>query len=86
MARFLEGNLRGWLMRIAKNVCIDEWRKRRLQIVNEDLDGEAVTRSRGHGSSLESMTDLRFAAQRVRDEMAALPAEQRRCLELKIEG
>jgi RNA polymerase sigma-70 factor (ECF subfamily) len=26
---FHEGDFSGWLMRIAKNVCIDEWRRRR---------------------------------------------------------
>jgi len=29
LQRFQLGNVRGWLMRIAKNVCIDLWRKRR---------------------------------------------------------
>ena len=29
MGRFRGRNFAGWLMRIARNVCIDTWRKRR---------------------------------------------------------
>jgi len=29
MDRFREGDFRAWLMKICKNVCIDEWRRRR---------------------------------------------------------
>jgi len=29
MGQFSGGDFGGWLMRIAKNICIDQWRKRR---------------------------------------------------------
>src|ERR1700757_4078305 len=37
LGRFVGGNFPGWLMRIAKNVCIDQWRRRKYQV---DLDEE----------------------------------------------
>ena len=84
ITHFTEGNLPGWLARIAKNVCIDEWRKRQFETGAEEI--EICGSSRREPLSFDSLTGLRFAAQRVRDEMAALPIEQRQCLEMKIQG
>jgi RNA polymerase sigma-70 factor (ECF subfamily) len=86
IAQFREGNFPGWLMRIGKNVCVDEWRKQRFETGIEDADGAIPASSRPGPPSLDSLADLRFAAQKVREEMAGLPEEQRRCLEMKIEG
>jgi RNA polymerase sigma-70 factor (ECF subfamily) len=79
---FQGGNFLGWLMRIAKNVCIDEWRKRRAQagIVETDLTG-VPARER-----LDTSSELRLALEQLWKEMSFLPPPQRRCLEMKIEG
>lgn len=79
---FLGGSFGGWLMRIAKNVCIDNWRKRRSEtdLDEADLDNTAKT------APLERMFQLHTAVETLRAEMKALPCEQRRCLELKIDG
>ena len=38
------------------------------------------------GEALDERADLRLAVQRLRQEMDALTSEQRRCLEMAIEG
>jgi RNA polymerase sigma-70 factor (ECF subfamily) len=82
ISRFQEGNLRGWLMRIAKNVCIDLWRKHRP----ESLAVEVGTVDPPEPVSLDRSMDLSLAMQRVYEEMKSLTPEQRRCLELKMDG
>jgi RNA polymerase sigma factor (sigma-70 family) len=82
LGRFVGGNFPGWLMRIAKNVCIDQWRRRKRQV---DLDEEDFADVRD-SESLEDATALRLATRKIEEEMIQLPAEQRRCLELKIAG
>jgi len=79
---FLGGSFGGWLMRIAKNVCIDNWRKRRPEtdLAEADFDDAAKT------APLESTYALHTAVEALRTEMKSLPSEQRRCLELKIDG
>lgn len=82
MHRFLGGNFGGWLMQIARNVCIDHWRKRRHEAASEEAD---VANMPSVGT-LEQASDVHFAVQSVRKEMETLPPEQRSCLELKIDG
>lgn len=78
---FVSGDFVGWLMRIARNVCIDQWRRQRHEVeLEQDL---AAIPAKG---SLEHSVEFRMAAQSVLEEIARLPAEQRRCLELKIDG
>ena len=83
MNQFSGGDFAGWLMRIAKNICIDQWRKRRsaTEVAETDL-GE----SGFDGIAATSMVDSNFTVERIRQEMNLLSAEQRLCLELKIEG
>lgn len=83
MGQFSGGDFGGWLMRIAKNICIDQWRKRRheTEIAETEL-GE----SGFEGVAVGPAHDLRLSAARVWQEMQSLPLEQRRCLEMKIEG
>jgi RNA polymerase sigma-70 factor (ECF subfamily) len=80
--RFREGNFCGWLMRIAKNVCIDQWRKRRPELSAEELEPDTLA----DDGTLKHTSNLHFAVEKLRQEMEALSPEQRRCLELKIEG
>jgi len=80
--RFSGGHFGAWLTRIARNVCIDAWRRRRRQAET----GEEHLVSVGDKHSLEDAAAMRAAAAKLREEMAKLPEHQRRCLELKIEG
>jgi RNA polymerase sigma-70 factor (ECF subfamily) len=82
IGHFREGNFCGWLIRIAKNVCIDQWRKRRPEIATEDIEPDALP----DAETLDRMSDLHLAVEKLRREMESLSLEQRRCLELKIEG
>ena len=79
---FQGGNFLGWLMRIAKNVCIDQWRKGRLEAEMEETQLAEVPAA----GTLDSSSELRLALEKLWKEMSSLPPEQRRCLEMKIEG
>jgi RNA polymerase sigma factor (sigma-70 family) len=69
-------------MCIAKNVCIDEWRRSRRETGIDEIDlAELPSPNR-----LDSSCEARLMAERVWQEMRLLPSEQRQCLELKIEG
>jgi RNA polymerase sigma-70 factor (ECF subfamily) len=79
---FQGGNFCGWLMRIARHVCIDEWRKHRPEVSLEETKGI----ERAGPERLEAPADLHLAIEEIYREMRSLSPEQRRCLELKIEG
>jgi RNA polymerase sigma-70 factor, ECF subfamily len=76
------GSFEAWLIRIARNACIDQLR--RLQLATELTKTQEPEQS--SGLSFEHQVDLRFAVERLLHEMSGLPPEQRLCLELKIEG
>jgi RNA polymerase sigma factor (sigma-70 family) len=82
IGRFQQGNVCGWLMRIARNVCIDLWRKQRPEVEATEVGlvdpPEPV--------SLERLTEVNRAMERVHKEMQSLSPDQRRCLEMKMEG
>ena len=79
---FREGGFAGWLMRIARNVCIDEWRRSSLDPVTEISERiEHVARTKP-----DSWFDVHEKVERILHEMRFLSTEQRRCMELKIEG
>lgn len=71
-----------WLMRIARNICIDQWRKRRPEIEIGDTD---LGESHAEPATVPAY-DLRVTIDRVWEEMRSLAPEQRWCLEMKIEG
>jgi RNA polymerase sigma-70 factor (ECF subfamily) len=79
---FHQGYFSGWLMCIARNVCIDEWRRSRREAGIGEVDLAELPSPNRPDSSWEA----RLMAERVRQEMRMLPSEQRLCLELKIEG
>jgi RNA polymerase sigma-70 factor (ECF subfamily) len=79
---FQGGNFSGWLMRIAKNVCIDQWRKRRPET---GIDDAPLPEGRAVGSP-ERTPDLHSMVEEVWKEMTLLPPDQRLCLEMKIQG
>lgn len=82
MHRFQGGNFPGWLMRVAKNTCIDQWRKRRQEVENEgELPLGGVAEGARHRTS-----DVDLMVEEVWKEMAFLPNDQRRCLDMKIQG
>ena len=79
---FRGSNFLGWVMRIAKNVCIDEWRKHRAEAGIEETHLTEVPAA----GALESPSELRLTLEKLREEMGSLSPEQRRCLEMKMEG
>jgi RNA polymerase sigma-70 factor (ECF subfamily) len=79
---FQGGNFLSWIMRIARNVCIDQWRKRRPEA---ELDGEVLPERAAAGAQ-DRTPDLRFLVEEVWRAMTSLPPDQRRCLEMKIQG
>jgi RNA polymerase sigma-70 factor (ECF subfamily) len=82
MHRYVGGDFCGWLVRIAKNVCIDQWRKQRPEAGSEELERSEPSAT----ASFAEKLDLHFAVEKLRKEMEALSPEQRQCLDLKIEG
>ena len=79
---FQGGNFGGWLMRISKNVCIDEWRKRRPETNLDEAELSGTTKE----VALERMFEQHVAVEKLRAEIAALPPEQRQCLALFMDG
>jgi RNA polymerase sigma-70 factor (ECF subfamily) len=79
---FRGGNFLGWLLRIAKNVCIDQLRKGRREAGLEETQWAEVPAS----GALDSATELRLTVKKLWQEIRALSLEQQRCLEMKIEG
>jgi len=79
---FLGGSFGGWLMRIAKNVCIDHWRKQRPLAGLNEAELANLTQEETPEQSLHR----HVAVEKLRAEMATLRPEQRQCLELIIEG
>lgn len=69
-------------MQIARNVCIDQWRKCRAAAELEETDRSEAPAAGKPGASPE----LRLALEKLWTEMSSLPTEQRCCLEMKIEG
>jgi RNA polymerase sigma factor (sigma-70 family) len=69
-------------MRVAKNVCIDEWRKRRLETGTSDVELTGLPIPSGLDTSLDS----RRLLERFGRKMRSLAPAQRQCLELKIQG
>ena len=82
MHRFAGGNFGGWLMRIARNICIDMWRQRQPEAQSEDTEMSDVPSP----EVLDQRSDFRLALEKVMLEMKALSPEQQLCLGMKIEG
>jgi DNA-directed RNA polymerase specialized sigma24 family protein len=70
-------------MRIARNVCIDQWRKRKAEM---ERDGGVEVEAVPARAVDDPTSDERLAAERVIAEMKHLSEPQRRCLAMKIEG
>jgi RNA polymerase sigma-70 factor (ECF subfamily) len=79
---FQDGDFSRWLLRIAKNVCIDEWRRSHP----ETGIGGLELADRAAPNSLDSSFEQRQMVERLWQEIRSLPSEQRQCLELKVEG
>jgi len=82
LAAFQPGDFPAWLRRIARNVCIDQWRRSRHET---GVDPAALAQAPAPGR-LDASCEAHLMAERVRQEMRRLPPEQRQCLELKLEG
>jgi RNA polymerase sigma-70 factor, ECF subfamily len=79
LGSFQGGEFSSWLMRIARNICIDEYRKSRPEM---DAGDEVLANLPHSAPPLEAQV----MANRIRQEMKFLSPEQRLCLEMKIEG
>ena len=79
---FQEGDFSRWLLRIAKNVCIDEWRKNRPETA---IDGLKLA-DKAVPKPIDLSFETRQMVERLWQEIRSLPSEQRQCLELKVEG
>jgi RNA polymerase sigma factor (sigma-70 family) len=80
--KFREGNYLAWLRRIARHVFIDQWRRKRPETPIAASDEEAAVVLISPVPSPEVDASL----EQLHREMAKLPVEQRKCLELQIEG
>jgi RNA polymerase sigma-70 factor (ECF subfamily) len=79
---FHGGNFASWMMMIARNVCIDLCRQRGREIGFGDVEVKDLP----DRTKLDSSVEAKLLAERIRVEMQSLGPEQRRCLEMKIEG
>jgi len=75
------GDLLAWLLRIARNCCIDRWRRKRPEISYDDSPADISTRG-----SQKVGTAVHLALLQLEREMATLPPQQQNCLALKAEG
>jgi RNA polymerase sigma-70 factor, ECF subfamily len=78
MRSFQGGDFSSWLTRIARNICIDEYRKARPEVPVGDADLAEM--------SVHEPLDAQLMAARILTEIQSLSPEQRQCLEMKIEG
>ena len=78
------GPTRTWLLSIARNAAID-WRRTRGKRLEREtaLEHASILSAAG---SVEETVHRRLEAERLRTLLAALPAEQRHCLELAYWG
>ena len=79
---FVSGDFVGWIMRIARNVCIDQWRRRHHEI---DL-GDNTESLLPSDASFERSATFHLIIREVYEQLKQLPAAQRRCIELIIDG
>lgn len=78
------GAVRTWLLAIARNAAIDWHRTRGKRVERETVLDDALAIQAP--ASVEELVGRRLDGQRMRTLVAALPAEQRRCLELAYWG
>lgn len=78
------GAVRTWLLAIARNAAIDWHRTRGKRVERETALDDAIAIQ--SPASVEELVGRRLDGQRMRTLVAALPAEQRRCLELAYWG
>jgi RNA polymerase sigma-70 factor (ECF subfamily) len=81
MSAFHDGDFFGWLMRIARNICIDEYRRRRPEAHVETAELREMPAASGG-----SEPDAYLLADSIRREIRALGVQQRQCLEMRIDG
>jgi RNA polymerase sigma-70 factor (ECF subfamily) len=79
---FSGGNVRGWLLRIARNRCIDQWRSRPPEVSQETL-GRDYAPETSHGTTGSA---VHLALLQLERELPELPLRQQTCLRLKAEG
>jgi len=79
---FGSGNVLAWLLKIARNRCIDRWRSRSPEVSYDDVSVEtAGAPSKDIVGSL-----MHIALLQLEREFPGLPERQRECLKLRAEG
>lgn len=73
------GNLGPWLFRVAHNLAIDLWRRRKFEVTGEDLPEESMGRTMPF-NSLTKEHDIAL----LRKLIGMLPADYRRVVELRV--
>lgn len=80
---FGQGSFKAYLFRIARNLQIDRIRRSRMQLVDDDA---LLRKQPDPSASPERLAWVADCGERLKRELAALPAEQREAFLLKEEG
>jgi RNA polymerase sigma factor (sigma-70 family) len=75
-------NVGGWLLKVAKNSCIDIHRKERIVIIESHSEMDPIFVERGSNAIQEMETRIRELIQRINE----LGQKQKVCLKLYLEG
>jgi RNA polymerase sigma-70 factor (ECF subfamily) len=82
-----EGNLRGWLFRVAHNIGINELKRRRFVApMSPEQWTELVTSSGANGPNPEELLQRKERVARVHAALATLSEQQKECVYLRAEG
>ena len=81
--QFHGGSYLGWLKRIARNVCLDMVVAQKLLVSMERPDGRPAT---DEPFRIKPDFDREIELERLYKEMAKLPKDQSKCLDLQMQG
>jgi RNA polymerase sigma-70 factor, ECF subfamily len=79
------GSFAGWLFRIARNLAIDTYRRRRVrpQVITETADANPILDEMSDPNvDIPEQVQSNLQAQQVRNALATLPPEQRKVIEM----
>jgi len=86
---FKEGSFQAWLLRIARNVMIDRFRRRKPEVSLENPDGDAegdpMDRLPSHGVAPDGEAAAADLGRRIAAAVAELPAEQKEVFVMRVE-
>lgn len=86
---FKEGSFQAWLLRIARNVMIDRFRRRKpevsLENPAEDMEGDPMDRLPSHVAAPGDVAAAAELGGRIAAAVAELPAEQKEVFVMRVE-